>query len=1237
VYELCGPVPGEPTFQKTSWMWLLCLVPLLLLAGCGSGTTGSEFTSTLVSLTASPTTIAAGGSAVLTAQTTNATQLVISGSDGSHYTLSAGGGTQTVSPTVTTIYTATATGSADSATATATVTVSANPATVTLTANPATIAAGGSSVLTATAANATQVVISGSDGSHYTLAATGGTQTVSPTATTTYTATATGTGGGTATAMATVTVSASAATVTLTASPTTIAAGSSSVLTAIAANATQVVISGSDGSHYTLAATGGTQSVSPTATTTYTATATGPGGSGTAMATVAVSAVPATVTLTANPTTIASGSSSVLTAIATNATQVVITGSDGSHYTLAATGGTQSVSPTSTTTYTATASGTGGNATAMATVTVSATSATVTLTANPTTIAAGSSSVLTAIATNATQVVISGSDGSHYTLAATGGTQSVSPTTTTTYTATATGPGGSGTAMATVTVTSPASVTLSANPTSIASGASSVLTATATNATQVVITGSDGSHYTLAATGGTQSVSPTSTTTYTATATGTGGNATAMATVTVTASAATVTLSANPTTIVSGNSSVLTATATNATQVTIVGSDGSHYTLSASGGTQTVSPASTTTYTATATGAGGNGTAMATVTVTPAPATVTLSANPTTVALGSSSVLTATATNATQVVITGSDGSHYTLAATGGTQTVSPTTTTTYTATATSAGGNATAMATVTVVPVGSVLAITHVIFMLQENHSFDNYFGMLNPYRAANNYNVGDDGKTYNVDGIDDKLTTISNEDDEGASFSPFKFTSTCVDDMTSSWLESYGDVSRYDFSPSRPINMDGFVHTNEDYGKNCQTSGGTSCAGSFTDFTGVRAMGYYDQGFLNYYYYMASQFALSDRWFSPVSSKSIPNRIATFTGGTTQGLVFDPGDDDHLSQLQIPTIFAELTTNHVSWKIYYTVTQAGCLSEDDCPAGASNLYPATDFSYLTDSYAYLYENPTGAPCTGNTQASSVVGDTTNSFCIDPTHIAPLSTYYTDLSNGTLPSFSFIEAGYGVNDEHPGSGQSILAGQQEVATVVNALMGSTSWLNSVFFMAYDEGGGPYDHVPPVPGASNQNTDSMVGSATVGSFPDISTIAVNADTYFPCPAPGGTPTAGGGTPTVHCDLVSPGDPGYHTTDAPFIQGFAAQLGFRLPNMVISPYSRRHYVSHIPMDHTAILKFVESRFINSSAHLTARDAAQPNLLDFFDFTAVPWAVPPTPPTPVSPASLGHDPCTPTSFQ
>ena len=854
--------------------------------------------------------------------------------------------------------------------------------------------------------------------------------------------------------------------------------------------------------------------------------------------------------------------------------------------------------------------------------------ATISVVASPTSINAGSTSTLTISATYALSVVVTGSDGTSYKLSPSGGTQTVSPAVTTTYTATAVGSTGNVTATSTVTVNTaanpPPAVTISASPASVSLGGSSILTVAATNATQVTVAGSDGSSYNLQQTGGTQAVSPATTTTYTATATGADGNATATAVVTVTPNPApTVQISANPTAITSGQSSTLTVTAVNATQVTVSGSDGSTFTLASSGGVQSVSPTSNTTYTATATGPGGTVKAAATVTVSlnPAP-TVTISADPRTVIDGNSSTLTVTATNATAVAISGSDNSAYTLAAVGGTQAVTPSATTTYTATATGAAGNATAAATVTVTPAGSLQSIDHVIFMLQENHSFDNYFGMLNPYRATNHWSAGDDGNTYTVDGIDDKLATISNVDNEGTAFSLFKLKSTCVDDESSDWLSSYGDVNRYNFLATRPIQMSGFVHDAEGFANSCVASGAT-CSGSFTDLTGQRAMGYYDDGFLNYYYWMASQFAISDRWFSPLASKSVPNRLATFTGGTTQGLVKDPGGNDHLPQLDINNIFQELDQANVSWKIYFTVTEGLCLNEDDCLASGGSAYPATHFSNLTYSFRYLYANPTGAACVAPTQASSVVGDSSNSFCIDPTHIAPISTYFTDLTNGTLASFVFIEAGYGHNDEHPGSGQSVLNGQAQVARIVNSLMSSAEWKDSVFFLSYDEGGGPYDHVPPVPGHSNDFTD-----ASLGAIPDISQIAVNADSYNPC-----VPVDG--VPTLHCDLKST-DPGANPGDAPAIQGFSAQLGFRVPNIVISPFSRRHYVSHIPMDHTAVIKFVENRFIGSSAHLTPHDAAQPNLLDFFDFTSVPWAAPPSPPAPVTAQSLGYDPCTPANM-
>jgi phospholipase C len=602
------------------------------------------------------------------------------------------------------------------------------------------------------------------------------------------------------------------------------------------------------------------------------------------------------------------------------------------------------------------------------------------------------------------------------------------------------------------------------------------------------------------------------------------------------------------------------------------------------------------------------------------------------------------ATNATSVTVTGTDKTSYTLSATGGAQSVSPASTTTYTATADGAGGTtpATATATVTVVPPGTVKSLNHVIFMLQENHTFDNYFGMLNTYRQNHGYDKGDDGNTYDVDGIEDKVNgeaydalnksnqVISNKDKQGGVHTLYKFKSTCIDDASSAWSESFGDVSLGNYLPTRPIRMNGYV-SNGDGFANSKCAGGVGPCTGFTDTTGDRTMGYYDDGYLNYYYYMASQFALSDRWFSPIESKSIPNRIATFTGGTTQGLTQDPGGDDHLNTLSINNIFQELDNakpSPVSWKVYYTVTNAQC-DPEDCKPG-STLLPATTFSYLSYSFKYVG----GKPSDPGGCISPKQPDSSNSFCVDPHHIAylkdPTFGYFADLKNGTLPSFVFIESGSGLNDEHPGYQQTILAGQFEVASIINALMTSTDWQDSAFFLAYDEGGGPYDHVPPVPGHTNDFTDAATVKA--GNYPtDVTQISVQPDSFYPC-----VPAAAG---DLHCDLRA-GQPGSNTGDAaapPPGSGFGAQVGFRVPDMVVSPFARKHYVSHIPMDHTAVIKFVEDRFIGNGKYLTARDAAQPNLLDFFDFTGVPWATPPTPPAAITNGSFPSTTCTPASLK
>lgn len=161
------------------------------------------------------------------------------------------------------------------------------------------------------------------------------------------------------------------------------------------------------------------------------------------------------------------------------------------------------------------------------------------------------------------------------------------------------------------------------------------------------------------------------------------------------------------------------------------------------------------------------------------------------------------------------------------------------------------------------------------------------------------------------------------------------------------------------------------------------------------------------------------------------------------------------------------------------------------------------------------------------------------------------------------------IEGGYNSElDEHPKN--NIQTGAAYVASLINGLMTSPSWKDSVFILTYDEGGGLYDHVAPQP-------------------------VVSPDGIKPKDLqPGDICTVGTG---ANCDFT--------------------YTGFRVPLLVVSPFTKKNFVSHTGADYTAILKFIETRFGLSS--LTQRDAAQMDMTEFFDFHGSPWATPPTPPT------------------
>jgi hypothetical protein len=275
------------SFRRCAQSLGLLVVFTIVLTSCGGSSSGGGSGSgpaPTATLSASPTTIAnaPGQSSTLTVSSTNANSCTVNNGGGQ---VGCNGSTS-VSPTTTTTYTLTATGSGGTATASATVTVGAAP-TVTITANPMSVNAGGSTLLTVTASNATLVVITDNLGDpSITLSATGGTATVTPRVTAVYTATATGVNA--STASQTVTVTEFPPTVAFSAgSTTTIMAGQSTTLSWTSTNATSLTINNGIGNEFL----NGSLSVTPAATTIYTVTATGPGGTATATATVTVNQI----------------------------------------------------------------------------------------------------------------------------------------------------------------------------------------------------------------------------------------------------------------------------------------------------------------------------------------------------------------------------------------------------------------------------------------------------------------------------------------------------------------------------------------------------------------------------------------------------------------------------------------------------------------------------------------------------------------------------------------------------------------------------------------------------------------------------------------------------------------------------------------------------------------------------------------------------------------------------------
>ncbi len=175
---------------------------------------------------------------------------------------------------------------------------------------------------------------------------------------------------------------------------------------------------------------------------------------------------------------------------------------------------------------------------------------------------------------------------------------------------------------------------------------------------------------------------------------------------------------------------------------------------------------------------------------------------------------------------------------------------------------------------------------------------------------------------------------------------------------------------------------------------------------------------------------------------------------------------------------------------------------------------------------------------------------------------VVKVDAFFADAASGKLPHLSIVDPDFDHgSEENPAD---ISVGEAFAASVINAVMKSPAWPKTLLVWLYDEHGGYYDHVPPPPAVAPDNVPPK---------------------------------------------LQPGD----------VPGDYARYGFRVPAVVVSPWAKRNYASHVVHDHTSILSFLEHKY-NLPA-LTGRDGAADNLMDALDFSGpMPFAKPPVLPAP-----------------
>jgi phospholipase C len=312
-----------------------------------------------------------------------------------------------------------------------------------------------------------------------------------------------------------------------------------------------------------------------------------------------------------------------------------------------------------------------------------------------------------------------------------------------------------------------------------------------------------------------------------------------------------------------------------------------------------------------------------------------------------------------------------------------------------------------------------HLVIVMQENHSFDNYLGMLpvsgQPKADGFTFNKADEPLNWNpVDG--ERMYAYHQAGAIGAQ-----------DSGSQSWDDSHDQIN-YGA-------MNGFAGT------------------------GPGSMGYYTEDDLPFYYSLAKTFTLANRWFCSVPAQTYPNR-RFLMAGTASGIVSTDIDNVTVNPPN-GTIWDRLSAHNISWRNYFSDAPTTAIILDTVLNHPLNIGRIEEF--FVDAALGTLPSVSLVDCNmGAIQGEipSVVGDL-------PYPVPTFAATPDLVINTTCQS-----------EENP---EDVQLGEAFVASVVNAVMSGPAWRRTLLVWMYDEHGGYYDHVAPPPAMVPDATPPDIG------------------------------------------------------------------------------------------------------------------------------------------------------------